>query len=311
MTEQSGNQDNFTFSEAQILARLRPQRSDAGERNGGSPTFSTETTLSIEETGWEEKWKEIKEKQWDTDLGLIVISGKPGAGTSSAAKILASLYNAELYKAGDTVREMAGNKERAGGFIERDPEIDHAVDAQVRRMTMNAVKGRPAIAEAQIGGATALETIQGLETEGKYPVAPIIRILFWADKKERVRRLKAASDENGENKKYLEILKRTTNRERDDLAYWRNLYPNLIGEDNPLNKNAKDARGNPIYNVPAFDNTEWKTPERSAYEVHKLLTETGLVRPKIEMQPDQSIFLGYRPEDNYLADPPTDIVNPW
>lgn len=288
MSEQLHPQMNNMSDEAKMFARLKPQK--------------TETAHQAEPSSWEEKWKEIKEKQWETDLGLLVISGKPGAGTSTAARILASLYKAKLYKAGDTIRELSRATDRTK-TITRDPEVDNIVDGEVRKMTMNATKGQPAIAEAQIGAITAHEAIQGT-----HPKAPILRMLFWATKEERVRRLKADSDEHGENKTIQQIREETTEREHDDLAYWKNLYPTLIGKDNPLEKGALDAKGNEIYNTPVFDNTDWKTPERSAYEVHKFLSEMGMVRPQAEMQRDESIFLGYKPEDNLLS---TDLLNPF
>lgn len=280
--------------------RFKPQKS-----------FFETIETDVESIDWKSEWLAIKEQKWDTDLGLLVISGKPGAGTSSAAKLLSSLYEASLYKAGDTIRELAGHSERASGFIKRDPAIDHVVDQKIRNLTVSAVKGKPSIAEAQIGAATVLETIQGLETSKQYPKGPIFRILFWATKKERVRRLKQASDDEGQNKLYDEIWKDTTDREKDDLSYWRNLYPNLIGSDNPLEKNALDAKGNPIYNTPVFDNTNWGSPERSAYEVHKYLSEMGIVRPKTAMVADLPIFLGYKPEDNYQGGTSFDIDNPF
>ncbi len=326
---------------------------------------------------WNKEWQEIKEKDWEVDFGLLSISGKPGSGTSSTAKILASLYQAELYKAGDTIRELAGATDRTRS-IKRDPIVDSFVDGTIREKVSAVKKGKPVIVEAQIGGATVLETIQYLKREGNYPDATIIRILFWATKEERVKRLKLASDasvdekqnklalllEGGTNeevnkalgdeiyekfgeleiiedkelkqeaekklgeyakihhegtveekrkllmilgeslrkKSYDQIYKETTEREKNDLLWWKQLYPDLIGEDNPLEKNAKDAKGNYIYTTPAFDNTDWGTPERTAYEVHNHLVELGQVRPKTQMWLDRPLFLGYEPEDNLFED---------
>lgn len=392
-------QQTNPFSEGAM--RLKPQRSlrttrvesRAGEpetqeesligagvlfdgENIQTPLTAALQTETIQTNSWEEKWAEAKEKDWEVDFGLVVISGKPGSGTSSAAKILDSLYKTdELYKAGDTIRQLAGAKDRTR-YVIRDPEVDRIVDGMIRKMTVETRKGTPKIAEAQIGGITVLETVQGLEKEGRYPEAPIFRFLFWATKEERVRRLKTASDEeidvkknkfaeavvsgtdeeiksllgdelekkigdlrhvkdeelrksaeeilgeyakihiDGTDEERRELLEKlgnelrkktlqqvweeTTVRERDDIDWWRMLYPDLIGEDNPLEKNAKDAKGNNIYSAPAFDNTEWGSPERSAYEVHRYLVENGFVRPKAKMWPDRPIFLGYKPEDNII-----------
>lgn len=358
----------------------RPERTMLPENDNSGLEFSRfkgqkgNAEFTPNNEGWEKEWLAIKEKDWELD-GVLIISGKPGAGTSSGAKILAGLYQAELYKAGDTIREMTNNKDRASGFMKRNPEIDHVVDEKVRRMVMDARRGHPAIAEAQIGGATALETVQAMKSTDKYPGAPILRFLFWATKDERVRRLKLASDEaiadeienltliwdqgsedevrhalgdkiveraifieslTDEERKHTtaqnlleriqahetgteeearlalknfideiefktreQIWKDTTDRERDDLNYWRKLYPNLIGEHNPLEKNARDAKGNNIYSAPAFDNTDWGSADRTAYEVHKYLAELGFVRPKTQMLKGQSLFLGYTPEENF------------
>lgn len=250
------------------MERIKPEGNFAPQH-----TLSNERVRSLEE----------KEVDWQARFGLVVISGKPGAGTSSAARILAEKYSSGLYKAGDTIRELGNNQERVpSGFIQRAREVDYAVDERVRRMVMDANIKHPQIAEAQIGSLTALETQMAIERTGKMPNAPIVRILIWATKEERIKRLKKASDLKGQNKTIEQIRYETTIRERDDIEHWKELYPTLIGEYNPLEKDAKDAMGNLIYNI-EIDNSDLDGEEETAKVIHMNLARMGLIMP-IERQ---------------------------
>lgn len=188
-----------------------------------------------------------KETLYTVRFGGLGIAAKPGAGSSSLAEREAETFQIPLYKVGDLVRKKAGVTERSTGFIKRRPSVDFAVDEGVRGIVRNANIQNPLIFEAQIGCLTALDEYRKLEFEGAPPNAPIVKVLIWATKEIRIDRLKAASDSKGENKSRAQIERETTDREKNDPVYWKSLYPDLVGEDNPLEMGARDAQGKRIY----------------------------------------------------------------
>ncbi len=250
-----------------------------------------------------------KEIEFRGKFGLVVVSSKPGGGSSSLARSQNQKYNTILFTAGDVVRALSGTQERAPGFIERDAQIDRGVDDRVRQMVIHANKNNPAIAEAQIGCLTALDAQREIESYGIFIDAPILRILLWARKDVRDRRLYEAARNRGEHISLSRIRERTSARERGDLVYWKSLYPDLIGNDDPLEKGAKDARGEYIYDI-EIDNTEDTSPESTFNEVHKRLMRIGLVVPILTSTPQPGIDYigdGSGGENTENRDNPTEL----
>ena len=225
------------------------------------------------------------EIKWKANFALLVISGKPGSGTSSLARGLKEKYDTGLFTAGDIVRKLSDTPERAPGFIERDRKIDEGVDNEIRQMVIRANKENPSIAEAQIGCLTALDAQRNLEKSGVVIYnSPIIRILLRAEKDIRYERLLDAARKRGEDISLEQIEQRTSARELGDNNYWRELYPDLIGEDDPLEKEARDARGELIYDI-EIDNSEDSGPEQTMNEMHIRLMRMGLVSPILPLPP--------------------------
>lgn len=232
-------------------------------------------------------------EKWNVHYGLLVISGPPGAGTTSLAKGLVELTGSSLYTVGLTVREMAGEDERAPDFVDRDPKVDALVDERVRQMVIHSDKTNPAIAEAQIGAITALDIQRSIMEQGlSQDDNPVIRILLTARKDVRDDRVYKDSRRKGDinhitGKLYTreEIRKRNTNRAKEDVEWWKGLYPNLIGDDHPHQLGARDAQGRKIYHL-EFDNSDHTSPQETLMEVLNSLRELGLISP-VEQEMEQ------------------------
>jgi cytidylate kinase len=198
---------------------------------------------------------------WKPNFGLIVVSGKPGAGTTSLATRMSEEFgiSGNLYKAGDTVRRLQGVIDRAPNFIERDQMIDIAVDEEVSRMVRNASYGHPAIAEAQIGAATATQALRESNAEGRAIEAPVIRILLWATADVRIHRMYLAARAKGENISLNEIRERTRMRELGDRKHWKDVH-SYLGDGDPLEMGARDAYGEKIYYI-EINNTHYSADQ--------------------------------------------------
>lgn len=244
----------------------------AAERRPNEPTPILEATRTPE--------------IWIPNFGLVVISGKPGAGTTSLAKRIAAdcgIYD-NLYRAGDSMREFLEIADRAPGFLERDQAVDKMVDDRVSNMVRSANIGRPAVAEAQIGTGTTTEVLKKMEAEGIEPAAPVIRVLLWATADVRHGRMYRAAHEKGETTTWSEIRENTRQREREDLQHWRDMY-SWIGKDNPLEIGARDANGNKINDI-EIDNTHYSA-DQTYYDVMGSLRNMRMVtrNPAVKLPP--------------------------
>uniref|UniRef100_A0A7C3RDI3 Cytidylate kinase n=1 Tax=Archaeoglobus fulgidus TaxID=2234 RepID=A0A7C3RDI3_ARCFL len=83
----------------------------------------------------------------------ITISGPPGSGTTSAAKIVAQKLGLKLISAGEIFRQLAAKKgmtlEEFSQYAEENPEIDRLIDQTQKEM---AEKERNAVVEGRLSG---------------------------------------------------------------------------------------------------------------------------------------------------------------
>lgn len=84
---------------------------------------------------------------------IITLSGLPGSGTTTIAKIVASQFKLRLVSAGDTFREMAAERNMTlsefGKLAESNTEIDQAID---QRQTKIAKEEDDILVEGRLSG---------------------------------------------------------------------------------------------------------------------------------------------------------------
>ncbi len=232
------------------------------------------------------KYFKSPETKWETNFGALVIAGEKGAGSSTLAKDRAAAYDipeSKLLMVGNYIRDRieAETGRKILGFVDRDPEIDYEIDSIVRNIVMKAARHNPHIVEAQLGGLIALDTLKKAHAEGIKPMGPVIKVLVWARKDIRIKRIQER--EGGMSLKDVREL--TRNREEGDLEYWKSLYP-WMGDINPLEKGARDAEGRRIYDF-EIDSSDL-TVQETSQELHDFLEPLGLVEEK------RDLFLGYQ-----------------
>lgn len=233
----------------------------------------------------------FSESKWETNFGSLVIAGEKGAGSSTLAKDRAGAYGipeSKLLMVGEYIRKKIEDDQgrKVLGFVDRDPQIDYEIDSIVRNIVMRASRNNPHIVEAQLGGLIALDTIKKAQSEGARPAGPAIKVLVWARKEVRVKRIQQR--EGGMSLKDVREL--TRNREEGDLDYWKSLYP-WMGNINPLEKGARDSEGKRIYDF-EIDSSDLNVTQTSL-ELHDFLENLGLVEER------KNLFLGYNPRENF------------
>ncbi|AAB89349.1 (d)CMP kinase [Archaeoglobus fulgidus] len=83
----------------------------------------------------------------------ITISGPPGSGTTTVAKIVAEKLGLKLISAGDVFRQLAAKKgmtvEEFSQYAEENPEIDRLIDQTQKEM---AEKEKNVVVEGRLSG---------------------------------------------------------------------------------------------------------------------------------------------------------------
>jgi len=136
----------------------------------------------------------------------ITISGLPGSGTTTVAKILASKLNYKLISAGEVFRQLAREKgyslEEFSKYAESNPDIDLYIDKLQKEL---AEKEENAIVEGRLSGWMIKDAD--------------LKVWIFAD--EDVRYARVAKREG---KDVVEIRKKTKSREEYEKSRYRKFY---------------------------------------------------------------------------------------
>jgi len=153
---------------------------------------------------------------------IITISGNPGSGKSSIAKILVEKLKAERIYAGGMKREMAKEKglklEEFLRLAEKDPTFDKEIDSQVRDKARTLDKsGKKVVVEGRVHFHFLPESV---------------KIYVKVDEKEGARRIwkdlqsKEASQQRNQDaaNSVEEVLKKNRAREKEDVKQFLDIY---------------------------------------------------------------------------------------
>jgi len=176
------------------------------------------------------------------NFGVVVIFGVSGAGKTAAANSLGEALNippSSIIKAGQNVRAVG---------LDRDTDVDRAVDEYSKALIKGADISNPIILEARLGGYLATRVLT------KTPNVPVARVLFTASKDIRTNRIwgrrveeikmkiKSADTSDEEKEAIIDMLANReltkkfiedeeSRRDERDRGIWSGLYPELLGID--------------------------------------------------------------------------------
>jgi len=138
----------------------------------------------------------------------ISISGPPGAGTSTVARILAENLGMEYINSGDIFREMAREKGMPLGEFGNYAKEHEEVDLELDRRQVEIARTRPVILEGRLSGFM-------LHREK----VPSFRI--WIDADPEIRAARVLEREGGD---ILQKMRENDDREKCDKERYRRLY---------------------------------------------------------------------------------------
>lgn len=139
---------------------------------------------------------------------LITISGEPGSGKTTVARLIARQLGLRHVYAGDLYRSEARRRGLTLAELNRESERDHSIDRELdARMAEHARRGN-AVLEGRL--AAFLVTEQGI---------PALRV--WLTAGERVRAERAAQRDGGSVEAMLEANRR---RHESDARRYKEIY---------------------------------------------------------------------------------------
>jgi len=145
---------------------------------------------------------------------LITISGEPGSGKTTVAKLLSAQLGLPHVYAGDLYRQEARRRgmtlEEFNALCERDHSIDRTLDAE---MIGIAERGN-VILEGRLAGFFARER-----------QLPAMKV--WLTASEEVRARRVAQRESGDSRRLLEVNR---TRHESDVKRYRQIYGADLGD---------------------------------------------------------------------------------
>jgi cytidylate kinase len=218
----------------------------------------------------------------------VYVSGPANSGKSTTIAMLRAMFDLPVEEGvGDRIKKRDAN--HGGAFVERNEAVDRRLDSETRKQILAADPENPRIRDARLGPywlgqerSKRKKQIQQALRKGQTPPdeIPAVSINVWAPKETRMRRAwkdklerEIAQGLKSSERSSLPRVKRTQGqREREDLRWWRQLYPDLK-DKNPLDQSLRDPDGRPVYDLVV--NTGELSPYQVAVVIFNWLKEKG------------------------------------
>jgi CMP/dCMP kinase len=139
---------------------------------------------------------------------LITISGAPGSGKTTVARVVAGALGLEHVYAGDLFRRQAADRGLSLEEYARRAETDHSIDRALDAQMCERAKAGDAVLEGRLAAFMAEEA-----------GVPALRV--YLDAPERVRAERIVSREGGDARRRLEEIQ---HREASDARRYREIY---------------------------------------------------------------------------------------
>ncbi|MFH1430274.1 MAG: (d)CMP kinase [Candidatus Uhrbacteria bacterium] len=164
----------------------------------------------------------------------ITISGTPGAGKSTTARMLGERLGYPAINAGQIFRDAATERDMSleafGAYVDTHPEIDRELDAQ---LVGAGREQEDVILEGRLAGWMT-----------KNAGIPAFRIWMTADEKTRLQRI-----QRRDGGKITEVRKRLQNREKSERDRYISVYGLDLSDLSPYDLNVQTDTRTPEENV--------------------------------------------------------------
>ena len=222
-----------------------------------------------------ENLSSVQGKEYEPAFTRMTVSGKGSSGNSAFSHGVATRYGIpsdNVYHGGKIMREILGVDDSAVGYIKRPFNLDRQIDRQIEVLLAQATR-TPAIIEAKLGGVLNRHLEQQSRSLRVITQEPRVAVLKVASLEKRAQI--AQSKPGNESISIEELIEKSLDRDKKDLAQWIRIHPWLAYYTDILGRDAKDNEGQPIYDL-VVDSSE-SSLEEDLDIAHEFLLTNGLV----------------------------------
>jgi len=213
----------------------------------------------------QEQYESLPSKErYSFHCKAIAISGRPGAGVSSTARVLAEDLQINLYDVGQIEFRTEIDLEIID-YLRRPLKQDKLADQHQKELLINATPDNPLLLVSRLAGIITNEARE----------ENVVTLFLSCPRDIRYHRILEREKARGTTGLTLRTVGiNTRHREQSDINQFKRVHPQ-IEYSNPFDPNAKDENGNRIYKhvVSSAKNTS----KEIADEIVRILIEDGAI----------------------------------